>query len=125
MFGQNTSGGTQGSSNQGSGTNTGSGQQGNPVGHGTSNGNGWSLKGRSLIGSLQKPSYDKNIEGKIVVEVWVDPKGNVIATEIGQGTTISDKSLQQSARQAAMNVKFTDGEVAKQQGFITYYYKLN
>lgn len=40
----------------GSGTSSGDTRQGNPAGGGTSGGHGWSLNGRSLVGSLATPS---------------------------------------------------------------------
>ncbi|MBQ7449431.1 MAG: hypothetical protein IJS73_06475 [Paludibacteraceae bacterium] len=125
LFGQGQGESNQGTSREGSGTNAGQGQQGNPVGQGVSNGTGWSLKGRSLKGTLQKPQYDVNEEGKIVVEIWVDKEGNVIVADIAaQGSTISNKDLRQAAINVALKAKFTKGEAQKQQGFLTYYFKL-
>ena len=126
MFGNNQGQSNQGTSNQGDGTNAGEGKQGNPVGQGIDkNGNGWSLKGRSLVGDLVKPEYNSNAEGKIVVEVWVDAEGKVISTSIAKGSTISDKTLHNAALMAASKAKFTKGEAAKQQGTITYFFKIN
>ncbi|MBO4250177.1 MAG: TonB family protein [Paludibacteraceae bacterium] len=107
----------------GSGNSQGSGQKGNPVGHGSSGGNNWSLNGRSLKGTLPQPSNDFKQEGKVVVQIRVNPAGQVINATI-TGGDVSDKQTQQLALDAAKKAKFTEGE-HDQIGTITYIFKLN
>ena len=107
----------------GSGDSQGGGQKGNPVGHGSSGGNNWSLNGRSLKGTLPQPSNDFKQEGKVVVQIRVNPAGQVISASI-TGGDVSDKQTQQLALDAAKKAKFTEGE-HDQIGTITYIFKLN
>lgn len=112
---------------------TGSGNQGSPFGnsdHGANEGIGgngtFSLNGRGLAGNgrLPIPDYTMQVEGKIVIEITVDPKGNVIATSIGRGTNIDNASMRRSALNAAKRAKFTSIKGANNQsGSITYFYK--
>ena len=82
--------GSAAGSSQGSGE-TGSGNQGSPFGnsdHGANDGVGgygsFSLNGRSIgAGGLPRPAYTIQEEGRIVINITVDPKGNVIFAEIG------------------------------------------
>lgn len=97
---------------------------GNPLGHGSSGGNTWSLNGRSLIGSLPQPSTDFNQEGKVVVFITVDKNGNVVSARAGQGTTISDEATRQIAVKAAFKAKFNMVDHPNAvMGTITYYFK--
>lgn len=107
----------------GSGDSQGSGQKGNPVGHGSSGGNDWSLSGRSLKGSLPQPSNDFKQEGKVVVQIRVNAAGTVTSATI-TGGNVSDKQTQQLALDAAKKAKFTEGD-HDQIGTITYIFKLN
>lgn len=120
LFGQTTSSeGANGQlGDQGKATN------GNPLGHGSSGGNTWSLNGRTLVGSLPRPSTDFNQEGKVVVFITVDKNGNVVSARAGQGTTISDEPTRQIAVKAAFKAKFdmVDHPNAVM-GTITYYFK--
>ena len=59
-----------------------------------------------------------------MVNIMVDPAGNVTNATVGDGTTISDRSTQQLALQAARQAKFTEGD-KPQMGKITYTFKLN
>lgn len=115
MFGNNNS--------TGSGTSTGDSQQGNPVGKGSSGGNSWSLNGRSLTGRLVSPSYNRDVEGKVTVNIRVDQNGNVISANIGSPTTISDKETRNAATSAAKNTRFTSGKGVSA-GSITYNFRL-
>jgi TonB family protein len=64
-------------------------------------------------------------EGRIVINITVDPKGNVISAEIGRGTNIDNGSLRQSALDAARRAKFNSIQGANNQsGTITYNYTL-
>lgn len=107
----------------GSGNGSGSGIQGNPAGHGNLGGNSWSLSGRSLTGRLISPSYDKDVEGKITVNIRVDESGRVYSASIGSPTTISDSQTRNAAISAANNTKFSAGKGIVT-GTITYNFKL-
>lgn len=115
MFGNNDS--------KGSGTGTGDSQQGNPAGKGSSGGNSWSLNGRSLTGRLVSPSYNRDVEGKVTVNIRVDQNGNVISANIGSPTTISDAETRNAATSAAKNTRFTAGKGVSA-GSITYNFRL-
>lgn len=101
------------------------GTKGNPIGKGMGESNGmqWSLYGRN-VKRLPKPSSDFAQAGKVVVNIQVDAAGNVTNATVGDGTTISDRSTQQLALQAARQAKFTEGDTP-QIGKITYTFKLN
>ena len=85
------------------------------------------LQGRSVVGSLPKPSYNAQLEGTVVVQVKVDQYGNVTEAVPGvEGTTVTDKGLWNAARNAAMKAHFNtkaDAPVV-QTGTITYIFKL-
>ena len=85
------------------------------------------LQGRSVVGSLPKPSYNAQIEGVVVVQVKVDQYGNVTEAVPGvEGTTVADKGLWNAARAAAMKAHFNTSADAPvvQMGTITYKFKL-
>lgn len=118
--------------NTGEGNTTGNGNQGKPDGDinstnregGPSGANGisFSLSGRSSK-SLPAPPKIHNTEGKVVVEVTVDQKGNVIKARAGvRGTTISDEVLWKVAKEAALKATFNVNKSAPaaQKGTITY-----
>ncbi|MGC3978314.1 MAG: energy transducer TonB [Paludibacteraceae bacterium] len=112
------------SGGNGSGTTQGDGRQGNPAGKGTSGGNSWSLNGRDLIGSLVKPSYSSNEEGRITVSIRVDKNGIVASAVVVSPTTISDAETRKGAVNAAKRTKFSGGSGVVV-GTITYLYRLN
>ena len=98
--------------------------KGNPIGHGISGGNSWSLDGRQLRGSLPKPSADFRQEGKVVVNITVDATGKVIQARVGAGTTVSDETTKQIAVKAAYKAEFSSVDRPdKQMGSITYIFK--
>lgn len=112
---------------------TGTGNQGSPFGnsdHGANEGVGgygsFNLNGRSIgAGGLPRPAYTIQEEGKIVINITVDPKGNVILAEIGKGTNIDNASMRKSALDAAKKAKFNSIQgTNNQSGTITYVYKL-
>lgn len=107
----------------GIGDGIGDGTRGNPFGKGTSNGNTWSLEGRTLSGNISKPAYRENVEGKITVRIRVDDNGNVISATIGSPTTIADKSLRNSTLESARRTKFSSGKGVAI-GQIVYHFKL-
>ncbi|GHV50456.1 hypothetical protein FACS1894181_11040 [Bacteroidia bacterium] len=114
------------------GVATGSGQGDNPFGNGGSGSNSdgggygsFNLDGRSLRGGLPRPSYTVQDEGRIVIDITVDPQGNVILAEIGRGTNITNASMRQSAIEAAGKAKFNSiSKTNNQRGTITYNYSL-
>lgn len=123
---------------QGEGTSQGDaaqgeGNQGSPFGnsdHGANEGVGgygsFNLNGRSIgAGGLPRPAYTIQEEGRIVISITVDPRGNVIFAEIGRGTNIDNASMRKSAIEAARKAKFNSINGANNQsGTITYVYKL-
>lgn len=124
--------GSAAGSSQGSGQ-TGTGNQGSPFGnsdHGANSGVGgygsFSLNGRSIgAGGLPRPAYTIQEEGRIVINITVDPKGNVIFAEIGKGTNIDNASMRKSALEAARRAKFNSISGSNNQsGSITYRYSL-
>ena len=115
--------GKTGTNDQGDGDSQGQGLKGNPVGHGTSNGNNWTLSGRGLKGSLPRPANTFKQEGKVVVQIRVNAAGVVTNATISGGD-VSDKQTQQLALEAARKAKFTEGD-HDQIGTITYIFKLN
>lgn len=85
------------------------------------------LKGRTLLGSLPKPSYVSQTEGVVVVQIMVDEYGAVVEAVPGaEGTTISDKAMWKAARSAALKTHFNQSAKAPvlQTGTITYTFKL-
>jgi TonB family protein len=130
MSGLFGSGGKGNSSDSGTGTGNsgtdgeGSNRTGNPVGKGNGDGYSWSLEGRGLVGSLVRPPYNKNVEGKITIDIRVDETGNVTNTFIGKPTTIADETIINATLNAAKKTKFTSGKNPVS-GTITYNFKLN
>lgn len=86
----------------------------------------YNLGGRSLgRGGLAQPSYSANDYGTVVVNITVDPQGNVIQALIGQGTNTPNSSLREEARRAALRTKFNSTtSVNNQNGTITYRFNL-
>ena len=85
------------------------------------------LKGRTLNGSLPRPSYPVQATGTVVVDIWVDNYGNVQKAIAGaEGTTVTNKELWNEARKAAMGAHFnmSADAPAMQKGTITYIFKL-
>ena len=85
------------------------------------------VKGRNVVGSLPKPSYSTQLEGIVVVQVKVDQYGNVTEAVAGaEGTTVTDKTLWNAARNAALKAHFNQSADAPavQTGTITYIFKL-
>ena len=85
------------------------------------------LAGRSVNGTLPRPSYGVHKSGTVVVSIWVDNYGIVKRAVAGaEGTTVTDKKLWQAARNAAMEASFnmSADAPAMQQGTITYVFNL-
>lgn len=87
----------------------------------------YSLGNRSLAGggSLPRPVYDVQDEGRVVVTITVNPEGKVIKASINSRTGTTNAALRNAALKAAMQAVFNriDG-VNNQEGTITYYFKL-
>ncbi|MDR0969850.1 MAG: hypothetical protein LBM67_04865 [Lentimicrobiaceae bacterium] len=109
-----------------------SGDQGNPHGlrdvkrydgqGGKGNGLGYSLGGRGSK-YLEQPKIDVNEQGNVVVDIWVDRKGNVKKAEINvKYTNVIDSKLRQTAVNAALKSTFAEDPTATelQKGTITY-----
>lgn len=109
--------GTEGSKdgNSSTGAKTGMG------GYGT-----FDLGGRSLgTGSLPKPVYNVQEEGRVVVNITVNPAGKVIATSISPQSNTVSPALRKAAEDAARKALFNTVErVTNQTGTITYYFNL-
>ena len=112
--GTGTEGSKEGNSSIGAKTGTG--------GYGT-----FDLGGRSLgMGSLPKPAYTVQEEGRVVVNITVNPAGQVVETSINLSHTNTPSSaLRKAAEDAAKKARFNsiDG-MGKQTGTITYNFKL-
>jgi TonB family protein len=125
LFGENAGsrGNTEGSGTQG--VSTGNATQGSPTG--TDGIGSYDLGGRNLgSGGLIQPRYTVNDYGTVVVNITVDPGGNVIDAVIGRGTTTPSATLRSEALRAARNTKFNAINSANnQQGTITYKFNLN
>jgi TonB family protein len=108
----------------GSGTGTGG---GSGTGTGTDKGAGISVNlGDRITLFLQKPDFDNQTEGKVVVEITVDKNGSVISANPGvKGSTTLDDYLLQVARKAALKSKFNrKPDATIQKGTITYHFLL-
>jgi TonB family protein len=96
-------------------------------GGGTGNsGISYSLDGRDFK-TLPNPKYDYQGEGKVVVDISVDPSGKVIEAVPGaKGSTTLDDYLLRTAKEAALKATFTPKQDApvKQKGTITYNFVL-
>lgn len=111
--GTGTEGSKEGNSSTGAKTGTG--------GYGT-----FDLGGRSFgTGSLPKPVYNVQEEGRVVVNITVNPAGQVISTSISPQTNTVNSTLRKAAEDAAKKARFNtiDG-VNNQTGTITYYFNL-
>ena len=85
------------------------------------------LSGRTQNGSLPRPAYAVQKEGRVVVDIWVDNYGTVQKAVPGaEGTTVTDKDLWNEAKKAAMKASFnmSADAPAMQKGTITYIFKL-
>ncbi len=85
------------------------------------------VAGRSVNGTLPRPSYGVQADGKVVVKIWVDQYGNVTKAQAGvEGTTATDKTLWQAAYKAALGAHFNMDATAPalQEGTITYIFRM-
>ena len=127
LFGNGSGSGSRGNT-------TGSGTQGVPTGNAsygkTSGIGGWGsydLGGRGVgRGGLEKPAYSTDDYGTVVVDIIVDPQGNVVSADIGRGTNTPSTSLKAESLKAARKTKFsTADKPGNQKGTITYKFNLN
>ena len=91
------------------------------------NGTAYQLGGRK-VEYKEKPIYNLQVEGKVVVIITVDRLGNVINAIPGaKGSTTLNKKLLQRAKTAALKTKFDPKKSApsNQQGKIIYHFSLN
>ncbi|MDR1742807.1 MAG: TonB family protein [Dysgonamonadaceae bacterium] len=125
LFGDNSSGSR--------GESTGTGVQGVPTGNsatGAKSGVGgigtYDLGGRSVgSGGLIQPKYTADDYGTVVVNITVDPQGNVIEVGKGKGTNTPSATLLNEAFKAARSTKFNAiNSGNNQQGTITYKFNL-
>lgn len=116
------------------GNTQGTGTQGSPAGNsstGKVSGVGgigsYDLGGRGLgAGGLKLPSYHVDDYGTVVVDIIVDPRGNVIEATIGRGTNTTNSSLRNESLRAARQTKFgVASNSNNQKGTITYKFNLN
>lgn len=109
-------------SSSGSGTTQDDKYGGNPLGKDKSDEHFWLLKGRNLVGRISTPAYERNLEGTVVVNIRVDASGKVVSATIGGGT-ISDPTLREAARKAALTTRFSAGK-GEASGSITFNFRL-
>ena len=119
---------------QGSGT-VAAGNEGSPFGNSDTGpntgvggfGGSFNLSGRTIRGGgLPRPAYTIQEEGTIVVNITVDPKGDVIMAEISlRGTSIGNPAMRSSVLEAAQHAKFNSiTGTNNQSGTITYRFTL-
>lgn len=127
LFGNGSGSGSRGNTH-------GTGTQGSPAGSGNTGkvsgvgGMGtYDLGGRGVgAGGLKLPSYNVDDYGTVVVDIIVDPKGNVIEASIGRGTNTTNATLRNESLRAARQTKFNVVSTPNnQKGTITYKFNLN
>ena len=83
------------------------------------------LSGRSLVGGLPRPRHNVAEEGRVVVDITVNPAGYVIATSVNSQTNTSSTDLCKAAMEAAQKARFNAiDSTGNQVGTITYYFQL-
>ena len=109
------------------GSNLGSLNVDNYVGTGKGKSGNYRLGNRRVLEKV-KPIYECTEEGTVVVNIWVNNKGDVIKAEPGaKGTTNPDSCLFKISKIAAMNTKWEaieDESVSIQEGQIIYNFKI-
>lgn len=83
------------------------------------------LEGRSVMGSLPKPSYGVQEEGTVTIKILVDRNGDVVSAVPLKSTTPNAKLISaavDAAKTAKFNISNSAPEV--QEGTITYKYRL-
>jgi TonB family protein len=75
-------------------------------------------------GGLPRPEDRIAEAGTIVINITVDPRGDVIRAEIGRGTNIDNPIMRTGALDAAKRAKFNSIQgTNNQSGTITYRYR--
>lgn len=118
----NAAGDGNGNTNGDQGDPNGDPNSNNYVGGGTGNGVDFSLAGRSLT-KVKKPNNPTQEDGKVVVEIVVDKNGKVIrATPGARGSSTTNTTLYQIAKEAALEALFSVKAEAmvEQKGTITF-----
>jgi TonB family protein len=98
-----------------------------PNAGGGDGGSGFDMSGRYIMGKLAQPVNTSNRDGRVVVEITVDQKGQVTKAQAGaHGTTIQDAALWKAAEEAAWKTKFNAdlNSSPLQKGTITYVFRL-
>ena len=87
----------------------------------------YSLKGRTPIGELSRPSYTDQVEGVIVVEIVVSGDGKIVDADIDvPRSTISSRTMRDAALKAAQQSRFNNIDSKENQiGSITYIYRFS
>ena len=83
------------------------------------------LPGRKTIyNDIPQTKECKGI-GRVVLDIVVDQKGNVLEAKIGRGTTTNALCLLEASKNAALNTKWNEDKnaVEKQNGKIVYNFK--
>ncbi len=86
----------------------------------------FSLSGRRPVGEFPRPSYDVEEQGRVVIEIAVNAKGEVVSAEFhSRGSTTQNASLVAAAKRAALKARFSVSEKNDLQiGTIEYVFKL-
>jgi TonB family protein len=82
-----------------------------------------SIANRVLLTEMTTPAFDKDIEGRITVNIRVNENGEVIQVGIGSPTDIADKEMRDNALNAAKMLKFNTSNM-NSSGTVTYNFKL-
>lgn len=103
-------------------------QEGNSdTGQSTGVGVSFSLEGRNPgVDGIVTPNYTVQAEGRVVVDITVNPSGRVIVASVNiRSTNTADPVLREAALKAARNTIFNSiAGVDNQSGTITYNFKL-
>ncbi len=83
-----------------------------------------SLKGRTLI-EMPALNYKSNINGKIIIRIWVDKSGKVVRATEGNGSTIVSETLKNIAINTALKTQYNADNTANelQEGRIIFNFK--
>lgn len=78
-----------------------------------------------MVGGLPRPRHNVAEEGRVVVDITVNPAGYVIATSVNSQTNTSSTDLCKAAMEAAQKARFNAiDSTGNQVGTITYYFQL-
>lgn len=92
---------------------------------GTGGMSSFDLGGRDKIGEIPIPTYNVQVEGRVVVTIAVNPEGKVVSAEIHRRTNTTNAVLRKAALDAARKARFVPvKKVDNDYGTITYYFRL-